>query len=83
MGPYLLKVQKYKSWVAIYKFFSSHPTALLACQGYDAKMFVVSHGRFCNTYGVLKTVGVDHGPNLVAAIERPDWQVVAKASGWS
>jgi hypothetical protein len=87
MGPYEVKGmcagrRFFKVWVAAYTCFSSHATVLLATPGYDAATFVTTHARFCNTYGPPAFILVDHGPNLVAAAERPDWQIVAKTSGW-
>ena len=88
MGPYEVRGmcggrRRYKVWVAAYTCFSSHATVLLATPGYDASTFVTTHARFCNTYGAPNLVIVDHGPNLVAAAERPDWQEVARTSGWA
>jgi hypothetical protein len=88
MGPYEVRGmcggrRHYKCWVAVYTCFSSHATVLLATPGYDTATFMVSHTKFCNTYGVPSLVIVDPGPNLKAAAERPDWQEVASSSGWA
>ena len=87
MGPYMCSGmcggrRNFKVWVTVYTCLASHATVLLATPGYDAKTFVTSHSRFCNTYSAPNLIIVDHGPNLVAAAERPDWQEVARTSGW-
>jgi hypothetical protein len=87
MGPYQVKGmcggrRRFKVWIAAYSCFSSHYTVLLATPGYDTQTFVTTHSRFCNTYAPPKLMVVDSGPQLVAAAERPDWQEVARASGW-
>jgi hypothetical protein len=87
MGPYTVRGmcggrRRFKVWVAAYTCFSSHASVLLATPGYDAATFITTHTRFCNTFGAPDLVIVDHGPNLVAAAERPDWKAVAAASGW-
>jgi hypothetical protein len=87
MGPYSVRGmcggrRRFKVWVAAYTCFSSHAAVFLATPGYDAATFITTHTRFCNTFGAPDLIIVDHGPNLVAAAERPDWKAVAEASGW-
>jgi hypothetical protein len=88
MGPYVVRGmckgrRQYKVWVAVYTCLSSHAAVLLPTPGYDAATFVTTHTQFCNTFGAPRLIIVDHGGNLVAAAERPDWQEVARTSGWS
>ena len=88
MGPYMVKGmcggrRYFKCWVTVYTCYSSHATVLLATPGYDTKTFVTTHARYCNTYSPPKLIVIDAGPNLVCAAERPDWQEVARASGWA
>ena len=87
MGPYEVTGmcsgrRRYKVWVAVYTYFSSRYSVLLATPGYEAATFLTTHLRFCYTYAPPKLVQVDPGPNLVAAAERPDWQEVVKAAGY-
>ena len=86
MGPYTVKGmclgrRQFKFWVAVYTCFYSHASVLLPTPGYDTATFLTSHTTFYYTYGSPELVVVDHGRNLVAAAERPDWRAVARASG--
>ena len=80
-GPVMVKDpargrRKFKCWVVLFTCLACRAVAMFVSPGYDTKTFLVTYSKFTSTYYTPRRCYADHGPQIKAGAEVPDWEEV-------
>jgi hypothetical protein len=85
-GPVMVKDpargrRRFKCWIVMFTCLACRAVAMFASPGYDTKTFLVTYSKFTSTYNSPRRCYADHGPQIKAGAEAPDWEEVKQRGG--